>query len=122
MRCLLVSLCLFLASASVANAQSHRDPYPVESLATILGQLHYLDFACQGRGAQTWRQTMVELLEQEAPTRGAYRDRLVGNFNDGFRQLELEQVRCGADSQLQRERLARRGRNLSEQLRRAYLD
>ncbi len=122
MRTLLASLCLVIATSFSASAQDYRDPYPVESLARVLGELHYLDFACRGRGAQTWRQTMVELLEQEAPTRGAYRDRLIENFNGGFRRLERQRVQCGAQTEIERERLARRGRALSEQLRRAYLD
>lgn len=65
---------------------------------------------------------MVELLAQEAPARGAYRERLIENFNTGFRRLERRRVRCGAESELERERLARQGRALSEQLRRNYLD
>jgi uncharacterized protein (TIGR02301 family) len=122
MRRLFASLCLIFALATSAGAQPVRDPYPVESLATVLGELHYLDFACQGRGSQTWRQAMVELLAHEAPARGAYRDRLIDNFNSGFRRLERRRPRCGAEFELERERLAREGRALSEQLRRTYLD
>lgn len=122
MRPFFASLCLIFAFTASADAQPVRDPYPVESLATVLGELHYLDFACQGRGSQTWRQAMVELLAQEAPTRGAYGERLIDNFNNGFRRLERRRPRCGAESELERERLARTGRQLSEQLRRTYLD
>lgn len=122
MRTLIFNLCLILASALSANAQDFRDPYPVESLATVLGKMHYLDFACNGNGAQTWRQTMMELLEQEAPARGAYRDRLIESFNGGFREFERRRMRCGAQAELERERLARQGQALSEQLRRTYLD
>ncbi len=121
MRRLILILVVMLAGGS-ANAQSYADPYPVERLASVLGELHYLDFACQGRQAQTWRQTMVELLAQEAPTRGAYRERLIENFNGGFRRLERRRIRCGAETELERERLARQGRALSEQIRRTYLD
>ncbi len=122
MRTLVFSLCLVLASTVGAHAQQYRDPYPVESLAIVLGKMHFLDLACNGNGAQTWRQTMMELLEQEAPARGAYRDRLIENFNGGFREFERRRMSCGAESEIQREHLARQGIMLSEQLRRAYLD
>ena len=121
MRTLICLICM-LVWAPTAKAQDFRDPYPVESLASVLGQLHYLDFACNGRQSQTWRQAMVELLAQEAPARGAFRERLVENFNAGFRRLERRRVRCGAETELERERLARQGQALSEQLRRTYLD
>ena len=113
------------AAASVpapGQAQPAADPYPVESLAHILGELHHIAFACEGRGSQTWRQAMVELLEHEAPTRGGYRQRLIENFNTGFRRQERRRVRCGAESELERARLARQGRTLSEQLRRTYIE
>ena len=104
-----------------ALAQS-ADPYPVEALAGVIGELHAIDFACAGRGAQIWRDTMVELLEHEAPTRGAHRDRLIASFNDGFQSQQRNRTRCGAEAELQERRLATRGRALSEQLRREYLD
>ena len=118
---LIASLALTFAAAT-ASAQPAPDPYPVERLATVLGALHYLDFACEGRQSQAWRQAMVELLAHEAPTRDAYRERLIDNFNSGFRRLERRRPRCGAESELERERLARDGRRLSEQIRRTYLD
>lgn len=111
-----------ISPGSPARAQTYNDPYPVEGLAEVIGGLHAIAFACEGRGSQTWRGAMLELLEQEAPTRGAYRDRLVARFNDGFREWERRQVRCGAEAEMARERLAERGRALSEQLRRTYLE
>lgn len=123
-RRLLVILAVLLAMALAApsRAQPALDPYPVESLAHVLGELHYIAFACEGRGSQSWRQAMVELLEHEAPTRGAYRQRLIENFNTGFRRQERRRMRCGAESELERARLARQGRTLSEQLRRSYIE
>jgi uncharacterized protein (TIGR02301 family) len=112
----------FAAFGPQSQAQPAPDPYPVESLAHVLGELHYIAFACEGRGSQSWRHAMVELLEHEAPTRGGYRQRLIDNFNAGFRRQERRRIRCGAESELERTRLARQGRTLSEQLRRSYIE
>ncbi len=113
---------MVISASGPSRAQPAPDPYPVESLAHVLGELHYIAFACEGRGSQTWRQAMVELLEHEAPTRGGYRQRLIENFNTGFRRQERRRIRCGAESELERARLARQGRTLSEQLRRTYIE
>jgi len=126
-RALLLSLILAGLSAA-ASAQGLRrppgfvDPYPVESLARVMGEMHYLAYACQGRDSQTWRNAMLELLDHEAPTRGSYRQRLVDRFNEGFRLQERRRPRCGAEEEMVRQALAAEGQSLSEQLRRAYLN
>jgi uncharacterized protein (TIGR02301 family) len=121
MRSVLIFLVLCTAAAP-ARAQSYADPYPVESLAEVMGGLHAIAFECEGRGSQTWRAAMLELLEHEAPARGAYRDRLVQRFNEGFRDWERRRIRCGAEAEIARAGLAERGQALSEQLRRTYLE
>ena len=121
----LAALALGLAPAAGAHAQpaeTYRDTYPVEALAGVLGGLHYIYFACEGRDAQLWRETMLELLEHEAPTRGGYRDRLIETFNGGFQEQQRNRTRCGAEAEMVERRLATRGRSLSEELRREYLD
>jgi len=110
------------SAQSIQRAPGYVDPYPVENLARIMGEMHYLAFACQGRETQTWRDAMLELLDYEAPTRGTYRQRLVDRFNDGFRVQERRRPRCGAEEEMTRQALAAEGQTLSEQLRRTYLD
>ena len=100
----------------------YTEPYPVESLAEIMGSLHAIAFNCAGRNTQDWRDAMVELLDHEAPTRGAHRERLISRFNQGFRDIDNRRVRCGAEAEFTQQRLAARGQVLSEQLRRTYLD
>lgn len=117
------ALCAAALSGAPALAQpSGGEGYPVEALAGVLGELHYIYFACEGRQAQLWRETMMELLEHEAPTRGGYRDRLINSFNDGFQAQQRNRTRCGAEAEMQEQRLAARGRSLSEELRLEYLD
>ncbi|WBQ11106.1 TIGR02301 family protein [Hyphomonadaceae bacterium ML37] len=122
LRGLLVSFCLIALAAAPTSARQESDPYPVESLARIMGELHGLTFACQGRQAQTWRTAMAELLDYEAPTAGTYRARLIDRFNEGFRHQERLRLRCGAESEYARQQLAEQGRAFSNQLRRTYLD
>ncbi len=128
LRPLLLALGLTLILAPLSEAQTIRrppgyeDPYPVESLARVMGEMHYLDFACKGRQSQAWRDAMVELLDHEAPTRGSYRQRLVDRFNEGFRIQERRSPRCGAEEEMVRQSLASEGEALSEQLRRTYLN
>ena len=127
-RLLLLAFGLTLALAPLSEAQKlvrapgYEDPYPVESLARVMGEMHYLDFACKGRQSQAWRDAMVELLDHEAPTRGGYRQRLVDRFNEGFRIQERREPRCGAEEEMVRQTLAIEGEALSEQLRRTYLN
>lgn len=111
-----------LALTGAPALASQADTYPVEALAGVMGELHYVYFACEGRQAQLWRETMLELLEKEAPTRGSYRDRLIDSFNDGFQVQQRQGTRCGAEAEMMERRLAERGRALSESLRREYLE
>ena len=124
LRPLILAAALVLPPAAQAQIRTpgYVDPYPVESLARVMGEMHYLAFACEGRDAQSWRDAMLELLDHEAPTRGAYRQRLIDRFNDGFRRLERQRPRCGAEAEMITQRLADEGQALSEQLRRTYLE
>ncbi|PWE17605.1 TIGR02301 family protein [Marinicauda salina] len=96
--------------------------YPVEQLSGIMGELHYIAYACEGAEAQRWRNAMQEMLDLEAPTRGPFRQRLVDSFNQGFRYHQQRRTRCDAEAEVERRRLAIQGRALSETLRREYID
>lgn len=121
-RTLIACFCLVALAASPTAARQQSDPYPVERLARIMGELHGLTFACHGRQAQTWRTAMAELLDHEAPTAGTYRARLIDRFNEGFRHQERLRLRCGAESEFARQQLAEQGRAFSNQLRGTYLE
>lgn len=128
----LLILAVVLSATTSAHGQTYQsvqDPaapvtrgYPVEELAGILGELHYLSFACGAENAQQWREVMLEMLDLEAPTRGAYRERLANSFNEGFRFHERRQTRCGAEAELAREQLASQGRALAESLENEYFN
>lgn len=104
------------------KSNTYQQQYPVEALAGVMGELHYLSFTCDGRSAQDWREAMAEMLEFEAPTRGNYRQRLVEAFNEGFYTQSRLRPRCGSEAEFQQRQLAQRGQSLSEQIRRTYID
>lgn len=106
--------------ATQASIQSDAT-YPLEQLAGVLGELHALAFLCQGSGAQAWRRRMEEMLTLEAPD-DARRQRMISRFNEGFRQHQQRRTRCGAESEMEAQRLALQGQALSETLRRNYAD
>lgn len=107
--------------ATQAPAQNEAT-YPLEQLAGVMGELHALAFLCQGSGAQDWRRRMEELLSLEAPEGSPQRQRMITRFNDGFRQHQQRRTRCGAESEMEAQRLAIQGQALSETLRRNYAD
>jgi uncharacterized protein (TIGR02301 family) len=104
-------------------ADPFRDPgRTLPYLAYTLGQLHYLAYACEGEEAQQWRARMIELLQLEAPMTGFRRERLIDAFNDGYQVEQRARIRCGAEAEVERRTLARRGAQMSEALLNEVLD
>ena len=134
MRFLLVPFCLFALASATAQAQKPRDRSSeaiaeeldlgrtLPFLAYTLGELHYLAYACEGTGAQQWRERMIDLLAMEATEDPRLRDRLTESFNDGYRAQQRYRAPCGAEAEAERRALAHRGRDLSEMMRSAYFD
>lgn len=91
-------------------------------LAYTLGELHYLSYACDGLDAQQWRQRMVQLMSMEAPDNGDLRDRMIDNFNEGYRVQQRFRPICGPEVDAERRALAHRGQDLSDMMREAYFD
>ncbi|MGY6663135.1 MAG: TIGR02301 family protein [Glycocaulis sp.] len=112
---------MLATQAPVTGSAQSDATYPLEQLAGVLGELHALAFLCQGSGAQAWRRRMEEMLSVEAPD-DARRQRMITRFNDGFRQHQQRRTRCGAESEMEAQRLALQGQALSETLRRNYAD
>jgi uncharacterized protein (TIGR02301 family) len=72
-------------------------PAPFDSdllrLAEILGALHYLRALCGANEGQKWRDEMQALLDAEAQG-GDRRNRLVANFNRGYRGFQQTYRTC----------------------------
>jgi uncharacterized protein (TIGR02301 family) len=62
-------------------------------LAEILGALHYLRTLCGANEGQKWREEMQALIDAEAPN-GERHNRLVANFNRGYRGFQQTYRTC----------------------------
>jgi len=97
------------------TAEGRRLQYQTEArqLAQVLGQAHYLRLLCVGRGDQSWREFMRQLLDREG---GARRTDLVDAFNAGYRAGEERFPACTPGAQAQENELKGQGLRLSDTL------
>ncbi len=120
-----LAACLLVLIANPALAQSPVERPPetrrtMEKLAETIGAIHYLHVVCQGRKTQDWRDRMVEMLELENPGYRA-RGRLIGAFNQGYRQQARQFPDCGPQIDRQIQIKSEQGRILSDALADPYL-
>ena len=90
-------------------------------LAETLGQAHAVRSACNGDSDQTWRDYMMSIFAMEAPS-GARRATLTTAFNRGYRAQSGRTPTCSSNMTSIEAGIAKRGRELSEQIARAYLN
>ncbi len=87
-------------------------------LSEILGAVHHLRALCVESEAQTWRQSMIRLIEtQEAPEWLA--DQMIDHFNKGYYREQEAYPVCDAASQRRATRLANEGARLARTLSRS---
>ena len=90
-RALTIALVALTVAAHAGSARIEGGPAPFDSdlmrLAEILGALQYLRTLCGANEGQKWRDQMQALLDAEAPS-GDRRNRLVANFNSGYRNFQ----------------------------------
>lgn len=116
-----------LATLAPASAQEPSRPtapghWPaVLELAQVLGQAQWIRILCNGDEDQTWRTYMQDMLELEGHEGGQH-TQLVSAFNQGFRQMRASYRTCTEDMKAVEGRLAARGKDLSDQIARSYLD
>ena len=78
-------------------------------LAEILGALQYLRTLCGANEGNKWRDQMAALLDAEAQS-GDRRNRLVANFNNGYRSFQRTYRTCTPAATSGGTTLSRRGR------------
>ena len=82
---------------AITPPQIQGGPAPFEPdlmrLSEILGALQYLRALCGANEGQKWREQMQALLEAEAPS-GDRRNRMVTNFNRGYRSFQQTYRTC----------------------------
>jgi uncharacterized protein (TIGR02301 family) len=127
-------LAAILASAAApALAQEQELDQPLEEapatsaptnlladLAEVLGRAHAVRTLCNGDQDSTWRSYMLNLMAYEAGS-GDRRAAMTDAFNRGYRGQNREISTCTAGTPAIEATIARRGRELSDEIARGYL-
>jgi uncharacterized protein (TIGR02301 family) len=88
-------------------------------LAEILGALQYLRALCGANEGQKWRNEMQALLDAEAQG-GDRRDRLVANFNRGYRGFQQTYRTCTPAADVAVRRYLDEGAKISREITARY--
>ena len=95
-RALAIALTALAIAAAPARAiEGGPAPYDGDlmRLSEILGALHYLRTLCGANEGNKWRDQMQALITAEGLT-GERRDKLVANFNNGYRSFQRTYRSC----------------------------
>jgi uncharacterized protein (TIGR02301 family) len=93
----------------------------LDRLSEILGALHYLGPLCRPEEKGLWRESMLQLLENENPTQ-ARRDRMIGAFNRAYSGFKESYRSCNASAKLAAERYREEGIHLARDLTSRFTD
>jgi uncharacterized protein (TIGR02301 family) len=88
-------------------------------LAEILGALHYLRDLCGAKEGNKWRDQMSALIDAEAQS-GDRRNRLVANFNNGYRDFKRTYHSCTPSANLAVRRYLDEGAKISREITARY--
>ena len=112
---------LTLAAAPARAVESATAPFDGElmRLAEILGALHYLRTLCGANEGNKWRDQMTALLDAEAQS-GDRRNRLVANFNNGYRSFHRVYRTCTPAANLSVRRYLDEGAKISREITARY--
>jgi uncharacterized protein (TIGR02301 family) len=119
-----LAVVLVLAAVSGAPVRAiEGGPAPFDAdlmrLAEILGALHYLRALCGANEGQKWRVEMQALLEAEAPS-GDRRNRMVANFNRGYRSFQQAYRTCTPAANVAVRRYLDEGAKISREITARY--
>jgi uncharacterized protein (TIGR02301 family) len=104
-----------------ARAQVGAAPYDgdLQRLAEILGALHYLRGVCNANDGQKWRNEMQALIDAEAP-QGDRRNKLIANYNRGYRGFQQTYRTCTPAADLVIRRYLEEGSKISREITARY--
>jgi uncharacterized protein (TIGR02301 family) len=106
-----------------ATPQIQGGPAPFEPdlmrLSEILGALQYLRALCGANEGQKWREQMQALLEAEAQA-GDRRNRMVTNFNRGYRSFQQTYRTCTPAANVAVRRYLDEGSKISREITARY--
>jgi len=108
--------CLTVGLALPAQAQSmtafERD---LLSLSGHFGTMHHLNQVCEHDNVQIWRDSMLELLRLEDPSR-EQRNRMSQRFNDAYNEVEQRFPSCTPDARAYAGQLSSEGAGLASRM------
>jgi len=112
---------LTLAAAPARAVESATAPFDGElmRLAGILGALHYLRTLCGANEGNKWHDQMAALLDAEAQS-GERRNRLVANFNNGYRNFQRTYRSCTPAANVAVRRYLEEGAKISREITARY--
>jgi uncharacterized protein (TIGR02301 family) len=112
---------LALAAGPARAVESGQAPFEgdLQRLAEILGALHYLRGICGANDGPRWRNEMQALLDAEAPN-GDRRNRLVANFNHGYRSFRQTYRTCTPAADVVIRRYLEEGAKISHEITARY--
>lgn len=93
----------------------------LSELAEVLGRAHAVRTLCNGDQDSTWRNYMLNMMSFEAAS-GDRRAAMTDGFNRGYRGQNRETSTCTAGMPAIEAGIARRGRELSDEIARGYLN
>ncbi|WP_426239804.1 TIGR02301 family protein [Pararhizobium sp. DWP1-1-3] len=85
-------------------------------LSEILGSVHYLRTLCKDPAADTWRQSMQDLLDKEALGEAERRARMTAAFNRGYRAFASVYTACTPPAVVADERYRAEGATLASEI------
>jgi len=85
-------------------------------LSEILGSVHYLRTLCKDVAADSWRQSMQELLDKEAQGEAQRRARMTAAFNRGYRTFASVYTACTPPAVVADERYRAEGATLASEI------
>jgi uncharacterized protein (TIGR02301 family) len=85
-------------------------------LSEILGSVHYLRTLCKDSAADSWRQSMQDLLDKEAKGEAQRRARMTAAFNRGYRTFASVYTACTPPALVADERYRAEGATLASEI------
>jgi uncharacterized protein (TIGR02301 family) len=131
MRHLVLIAAALIAAIGAAEAQGNRPPADptvqvnnyddaLGGLSRVLGGAHYLRILCSGRGDQSWRAQMGRLMDLEGAPGTPRRALMAQEFNNGYREQEVQFSSCSPAAQAAEQGLKAKGARYSTALAARY--